>query len=116
MSVYWLLSVLCVFVVCLCMISNHSTSKKRHYVSQLSKLDTLLHKTHIKVLRLDMCRSIISLSKITHQMWCYHPFSQRNKTTERTVGVGVGGNRERGGGWTKFQRGEVGNIGGGVFK
>ena len=28
-------------------------------------------------------------------MWCDQPFSQRDKTTERTVGVGVGG--ERGG-------------------
>ena len=30
-------------------------------------------------------------------MWWDHPFSQRNKTTERTVGVGVGGDREGGG-------------------
>ena len=33
-----------------------------------------------------MCSSKISLSKITHQMWHNHPFSQRNKTTERAVG------------------------------
>ena len=32
-----------------CVISNQSTSKKT-YVSDLSKLDTLLHKTHRKVL------------------------------------------------------------------
>ena len=45
-----------------------------------------------------MCRSII-LSKIAHQTWYNCPFSQRNKTTERAVGVGVGGCREvRGGG------------------
>ena len=31
-------------------------------------------------------------------MWHNHPFSQRNKTTERAVGVGVGGKREWGGG------------------
>ena len=32
-------------------------------------------------------------------MWGDHPFSQRNMTTERTMGVGVGGDREvRGGG------------------
>ena len=32
-------------------------------------------------------------------MWCDHPFNQRNRTTERTVGVGVGvgGDREVGG-------------------
>ena len=39
--------VVCVFV---CVISNKSTSKKPHYFSDLSKLDSLLHKTHIKVL------------------------------------------------------------------
>ena len=49
----------------------------------LSKLDTLLHKTYIKVLRVDMCRSLISL------MWHDHPFSQRNKTTEIAVGWGL---------------------------
>ena len=27
-------------------------------------------------------------------MWCDHPLSQRNRTTKRTVGVGVGGDRE----------------------
>ena len=41
-----------------------------------------------------MCWSILSLRKIAHQMWCDHPFSQRNKVTERTVGVGVGGDQE----------------------
>ena len=45
MSVYWSQSVPCVFVI-----SNQSTNKKTHYVSDLSKPDTLLHKTHIKVL------------------------------------------------------------------
>ena len=30
-------------------------------------------------------------------MWWDPPFSQRNKTTERTVGVGVGDDREGGG-------------------
>ena len=42
-------------------------------------------------------------------MWCDHPFSQKNKTTERAVGVAVGDDRE--GGWTKFEKGEVANIG-----
>ena len=86
-SVYWPLSVLCVFVsvcvsVCVCVRSNQITSKKPHYVSNLSKLDALLHKTYIKVLRFDMCTSMISLSKIARQVWCDHPFGQRNKTTE----------------------------------
>ena len=55
---------------------------------------------------------------MTHQMWCEHPFSQRNRTTERTVGVRVGGDRKWGRGargwWTKFlKKGRgLGNIGG----
>ena len=73
MSVHWSLFAQCVFVyvcvcvcvgrgfvfvsVCLfvcvcvfvCVISNKSTNKKPH-VSDLSKLDTLLYKTHSKVL------------------------------------------------------------------
>ena len=76
--------------------SNPSTSKKVHHVSELSKLDTLFHKTCIKVLRLNMCTFMISLSKIAHQMQQDHPFSQRNKTTEWAVRVVVGGNREGG--------------------
>ena len=43
-----------------------------------------------------MCRSILSLSKLAHQMWRDHSISQRNKTTERTVGVEIGGDREVG--------------------
>ena len=46
--------------------------------------------------RLDMCRFIILLSKIAHQMWWDQVFNQRNKTTERAVGLGVGGDREGG--------------------
>ena len=46
-----------------------------------------------------MCRSIITLSKIAHQMWCDHPFSQRTKTTER-----------RGGGWRQQGRGDEENF------
>ena len=48
-----------------------------------------------KLPRLDM----LSLSKIAHQMWRDHPFSQRNRTTERIVVVGAGGDRKVGGGW-----------------
>ena len=40
-----------------------------------------------------MCRCMISLSKITHQMWHDPPFSQENKATKRVVRVGVGGER-----------------------
>ena len=54
-----------------------------------------------------MYRFILSLSKITHQMWRDHPFSHRNMTTEKTVGAGVGGDREvgMGGVWTKSEKG-----------
>ena len=62
MSVSWPLCMFCVFVclsVCGCeeawMISNQisiSTMKKSHYVLDLSKVDTLLDKTHSKVLQI----------------------------------------------------------------
>ena len=56
-----------------------------------------------------MCRSIISLSKITHQMWHDDPFSQRNETTKGAVRmeVKVDGKEMRLG---KIEKGEVGNI------
>ena len=47
-------------------------------------------------------------------MWYDHPFSQRNRTTERTVGVGVGGYKEVQGGAKIEKGGGVGN-GGVVF-
>ena len=82
-SVYCSLSVLCLFVCVLVrVISNQSTRKKTHYVSDFSKLDAFSHKTHITV-------SIISLGKIAHQMWRDHPFTQRSKTKGRTVGWGL---------------------------
>ena len=52
-------------------------------------------------------------------MWRDHPFSQRNRTIERAVGVGVGRDKEVGGGavgWTKLEKKEWGGgeeIGGG---
>ena len=49
-------------------------------------------------------------------MWCDHPFSQRNRTAEKTAGVVVGGDREVvcvcmcvGGGGQNLKNG-VGNI------
>ena len=124
-SVYW---PECTSCHCLCVrvISNQSTSRKPRHVSALSKLDTLLYKTHSKVLLAlryhvsgvileiegsvrqrykrklftkknskKVCRCI-SFSKITHQMWCDYPFSQRNKVTKRAVRLrlearGIGG-------------------------
>ena len=80
--------------------SEYQKSKNPHYLSDLHKLDELLHKTEegssgTKVPRLDICRSIAAFSKITHQMWRDHSFSQRNKTTKRPVKE-VGGDREEG--------------------
>ena len=94
----------CVFVclfVCLFVCDIKSEYHKKTHVSDLSKFDALLHKTRqtpsgTKVPRPGMCISIISLNKIAHQMWRDHPFSQRSKTTERVVGLGVVGNREGG--------------------
>ena len=43
-------------------------------------------------------------------MWHDHPFSQRNKTTERAVVVGVGGDRKGSGAGQNFKKGVVGNI------
>ena len=45
-------------------------------------------------------------------MWHHHPFSQRNRKTKRTVGVGLEVTRKwGGGGWTKFEKGwRVGNV------
>ena len=83
-SVYWPLCVLFVFV---CVYVRHQITAlaKKYHVSNFSKLDILWHKTYNKVLlvpRLGMCRFIMSISKITHQMWLYHPARQRNKATK----------------------------------
>ena len=69
--------------VCVCVYVCEIKSEyqqKPHHMSELSKPDALLHKAYIKVLRLDMCASMISLNKIAHQLWRDNPFSQRNKT------------------------------------
>ena len=81
----------CRVFVCVCDIKSWSTSKKSQYASDLSKLDALLHKTYSKntmVPRSSTGRSIISLTRITHQMWCDHPFCQRKKATKRAVKKG----------------------------
>ena len=51
-------------------------------------------------------------------MWRDHPFSQRNMAIERTVGVGVGGDREVGemvGRCTKFEKRDRGRQYRGFF-
>ena len=59
-----------------------------------------------------MCRTII-LSKIAHQMWHDHSFSQRrNKATERAVGVEFRGDKdgEGGGRGDKIRKGVGGRT------
>ena len=48
------------------------------------------------VQRLDIYRSIMSLSKIAHQIWHDHLFSQIMKTSKIAVKVKVGGDEEKG--------------------
>ena len=75
------------------MISNESARKKTYYVSDLSKRDTLLHKSAqrgpsgTKVPRLYMCRSVISISKTTPKMLCDHPFKETKQQKEQWGGV-----------------------------
>ena len=77
---------------------SHITCQTSYYTHQGT--------SSTKVPRLDMCRSIISLSNITHQMWHFHPFNhQRNKTTERAVGGGNWRKEERGRGGQNFKGG-----------
>ena len=62
-----------------------------------------------------MCSSILSLSKIAHQMWRDHPPTQPKETGLQKEQLGwrleVTGNWGRGG-CTKFEKGGVSNIGG----
>ena len=96
----------CAVCLCLyiCVVPNHilrqtSVNLTRCCIKQQVPSST-------KVSGLDMCRSIVPLSKITHQMWRDHPLSQRNKG-KKSSWVGVW---KRGRGWTKFEKGGVGNI------
>ena len=60
-----------------------------------------------------MCKSIVSLSKIAHQLWCDHPFGQKKQDSRKTSGVG--GWRQQGmEGWVEqnLKGAGVGNIGG----
>ena len=75
------------------------------------KLDAFLHKTRIKVLRLDMCTSIISLSKIAH-LKCGAITYSAKETRQQNEQLAWGWRQEgRGGGWTKFEEGSIGGWG-----
>ena len=77
-------------------------------------LDTLLHKTRIKVLRLDMCTCMTSISKIAHQMWCNHPLAKEIRQQNEQWGWELDATG-KGGGWTKFEKGRGRQYRGGVF-
>ena len=79
----------CVFV---CVWYQIRVPVKKHIMCQTAVNFMPCCIKHIEVLlvpRPDMCKSILLLSKIVHQMWHDHPFSQRNRATERTVGWGL---------------------------
>ena len=61
-----------------------------------------------------MYRSILSLSKVAHQVWRDQPISQRNTTTVRAVGVG--GDRKVGDGGGQILKKGVGNVRGALHK
>ena len=92
-SVYCPLECAVCLSVCLCVISSQSTSKKPQYVPSLSKLDAFLHKTHIKVLLVLRYQGsacvvpFLLLSKIAHQMWRNHPFSQTGQLCKETLKI-----------------------------
>ena len=58
----------CVFVY---VISNQSTSKEQHYVLDVSKLDALLHKTHIKVFLVIRYQGLTYIDPYYHQVKLY---------------------------------------------
>ena len=81
------LCVCCVFVWC-----QIRVPAKIPHVSDLSKLDTLLHKTHLRsYLRLDISRSAISLSKT---LWS--PIQPKKQDSRKSSGVGGWGDSKRG--------------------
>ena len=92
-SVYCPLECAVCLSVCLCVMSSQSTSKKPQYVPSLSKLDAFLHKTHFKVLLVLRYQGsacvvpFLLLSKIAHQMWRNHPFSQTGQLCKETLKI-----------------------------
>ena len=89
------------FCFCVCVISNQSINKKPYCLSDLNILTPCRKNTQkapsgtkVPRPRLEICRSKISVSKITHQMLRDHPVSQRNKAIKGAVVVEVGGNGE----------------------
>ena len=73
--------------MCVSVCDIKSEYQQKTHVSDLSKLDILLHKTHIKVPRLDMLKSIISLSKIAHQMWRDHHSAKETRQQKERLYV-----------------------------
>ena len=103
-SAYWPLSVLCMF----CVWYQIQVLVKNHIVSDLSKLGALLQKTHIEFLLVLRYQGLICVDPHYHVAWSHN--QPRTRTTERTVGVEVGGDRQVSGGgglakgWKKGSR------------
>ena len=69
-------------------------------MSDLSKLDTLLHKTPILiVLRYQGSTCVDLLSKIAHEMWHDHHLAPKGKRTTEITGVVSGRGLEVKGKW-----------------
>ena len=79
------------------------------------KLDSLLHKRRIEVLRLDMCTSMISLSKIAH-LKCDAITHSAKETRQHNEQWGWGWRQQGRRGVNKIWRRWVGIIGGGLHK
>ena len=119
-SVYWPQSVLCVCVcVCVCVWYQIKAPVKNRNVSDLSKLDGLLHKTHIKVLLVLKFKGSTCVDPcyhwIAHQLWnvawsSVQPKKQDYRKSSRSGGWKWKGIRG-GGGVDKLEKGRVGNIG-----
>ena len=102
---------LCVFVF-VCVISNQSTSKKPHYLADLSKLDALLHKTHIKFLLVLRYQGLICVDPYYYVAWSHNQPKKQNYRKDSGSGrLEVTGKFREGEGWSKVEKRVVGNIG-----
>ena len=88
----------CCVCVCVCDI-------KSEYQSTSVKQNTHQGPSGTKVPRLNMRRSMISLSKIAHQIWHDHLLSQIKQGNKKSSGGGVGLEATgKEGGWTKSEK------------
>ena len=110
-----LLVPVCPMWLSMCMILNNSTSKNHVIQSKLSinLIPCCIKHTArcCKVPRFGKFRSKISLSKITHYIWCDDTFKQRNKETKRKRGMEVGHNLKKRGNQYRDGLHKLGDLG-----